>query len=250
MSPLTAQQRHEQDMDSRDEGPSPLIMIPVATEEDKHLPDIQAPGRTTLTQHTSVCALNLNCPQIGFIPFILVIKELGTWDLRPDSQCEPAAPVDLKRWDAVTPELYPYKIYLSEEKKGNTAPCRISFPGCTAAPGPELWLDVMKVVAAAVLCPGLEIILEKSKSLHLRPRGAFLHQQLTTFSPFPPSLPSLWNLPCEWGNAHGLPILNFRWWSMHAWSATGRGWWIHLMYIAVVQPKKFVTSIAVFWSNI
>lgn len=65
-------------MDSKDEGPPllhwPVPMIPVATEGEKHLQDIQAPERATLIQHTPACALKLNSPQMGFIPFILSDK--------------------------------------------------------------------------------------------------------------------------------------------------------------------------------
>lgn len=128
---------------------------------------------------------------------------LGAWDPRPDSQREPTAPVALRRQDAVTPALYPYKTYPSEGKEGNTAPGRISFPGCLAVPHPQYWLDIMKVVAAAALCPGMEeIILEKWRSLHPRPRGDFLPHGLTTLSPFPASVPSLkpskWMGECSW----------------------------------------------------
>lgn len=138
---------------------------------------------------------------------------LGTWDTRSDFEQEPAAAIALKYWDAITePAFYPYKINHYEGKKRNTAPGGILFPGCMAVLGPEHWLDILKVVAVVVLRfqhegdhPGkVEIF------THPGPPGVLLHHGLTIFSPLPASVPSLWNLPSEWKNAHGLPISNFR----------------------------------------
>lgn len=110
------------------------------------------------------------------------------------------------------PAFYPYKIYCSEGKRRNAAPGRILFPGCMAVLGPEHWRDIMKVVAVVMLRfqhegdhPGKVKVLSQPK-----PTGVFLQQGLTIFSPLPASVPSLWNLPSEWENAHGLPISNFR----------------------------------------
>ena len=59
----------------------------------------------------------------------------------------------------ITPALYPYKIYPSEGKEGNTAPVSISLPGFMAVPGPEHQLDILKVVAVAALCLSMEEII-------------------------------------------------------------------------------------------
>lgn len=143
-------------------------MIPVATEEDKQLPDIQAPGRAMLIQHNPACALKLNSPQMGFIPCMPSDKGatfLGAWDPSPDSQWESAAPVALKHWAAAMTALYPFKIHPSEENEGNTAPGRISFPSCMAVPSPEHWLDIMKVVAVELCVPAWSTSSWKSQDL-------------------------------------------------------------------------------------
>lgn len=102
-------------------------------------------------------------------------------------------------------------MYRSEGKKANTAPCGIVFPGCMAGLGPEHWLDIMKVVVMVMLRFQHEGDHPRNIKvfIHPRPTGVFLQHGLTIFSPLPASVPSLWNLPSEWENAHGLPISNF-----------------------------------------
>lgn len=143
-------------------------MIPVTTEENKQLPDIQAPGRAMFIQHNPACALKLNSPQMGFIPFMPSDKGatfLGAWDPSPDSQWESASPVALKHWAAAMTALYPFKIHPSEENEGNTAPGRILFPSCMAVPSPEHWLDIMKVVAVELCVPAWRRSSWKSQDL-------------------------------------------------------------------------------------
>lgn len=139
---------------------------------------------------------------------------LGTWHPRPDFQQEPAAPIALKYWDAITmPAFYPYKIYRSEGEKRNTAPGGILFPDCIAGLGPEHGLDIMKVLAVVMLRFQHEGNHRRNIKIFIQPRptGVFLQHGHTIFSPLPASVPSLWNLPSEWENAHELPISNFKW---------------------------------------
>lgn len=78
-----------------------------------------APKSNAHTTHPSICTeAKLSPDEIYTIyPKRQRSYLLGTWDPRPDFQQEPAAPIALKYWGAVTPAFCPYKINHSEGEK-------------------------------------------------------------------------------------------------------------------------------------
>lgn len=97
---------------------------------------------------------------------------------------------------------------------------------------PQVVLPSLSWHHAAVLWPSMEeSILKKSKSLYSWPRRVFFHHRLTISILLPASVPSLWNFPCEGGNAYGFSTSTFRWKLgekslVFAQDAAGKGWGI------------------------